>query len=64
MLSTKLRGGDTSHNAMVEQVDKELKHADVQLKQAQEQLEYVNTTLELLAILYFKNILTIKDIFK
>ena len=41
MLSTKLRGGDTSHDAMVKQVDKELKDADEQLKQAQEQLEYV-----------------------
>lgn len=41
MLSTKLRGGDTSHDAMIKQVDKELKDADAQLKQAQEQLEYV-----------------------
>ena len=48
MLSTKLRGGDTSHNAMVEQVDKELKRADEQLKQAQEQLEYVIITILLL----------------
>ena len=40
-LAAKLRGEDTSHEALVEQVDKELKDADTQLKQAQEQLEYV-----------------------
>ena len=40
-LAAKLQGKDTSYDAMVEQVDKELKDADTQLKQAQEQLEYV-----------------------
>lgn len=56
MLSAKLRGGDTSHNAMVEQVDKELKHADEQLKQAQEQLEYVI----IITLLYFKDMLLLR----
>ena len=40
-LAAKLRGEDTSHDAMMEQVDKELKDADTQLKHTQEQLEYV-----------------------
>ena len=39
VLSTKLRGGDTSHDAIVDQVDKELREADAQLKEAQDQLE-------------------------
>jgi len=41
MLATRLRGGDASHNGLVEQVDRELKDADAQLKEAQEELEYV-----------------------
>ena len=41
MLATRLRGGDTSHTGLVEQVDRELKDADAQLKEAQEELEYV-----------------------
>ncbi|XP_065883701.1 sorting nexin-4-like isoform X2 [Dysidea avara] len=39
VLGTKLRGGDSSYNGIMEQVDSELKEADSQLKQNQQQLD-------------------------